>query len=332
MTSSRKLLELHIHRIELPTPFPVGPVNAYLVGEIDTRGRGGGEAALVDCGVKSSRSRAALAEGLGRLGGALGSVGSVLITHPHDDHAGAAPGLSQEADLTIRYHPDGEGRRARNRGPFGEALRRYGAPARLREQIAMMSRMGERFGDPLEAAPRRSLLREGDRVALAGLDLEVMHTPGHDPAHLCFLARDQGVLFCGDLLLPDITPNPLPHFDANAPRGRQPSLALFRRSLRRMADLGPLLGLGGHGPPMEDTAAVAAHSLDAIARRSDQVLALAAAHPGSSLFALAGLLFGQESELGQVLAFTEILAHCDDLEDRGLLQVDHDAGVVVGVV
>lgn len=325
MTSTLPLPGLPIRRIPLPTPFPVGPVNAYLVGE------GEGDAALVDCGVRSSRSRAALEAGLSASGRLLGSLDSVLITHPHDDHAGAAPGLSRDAELRIRYHPDGEGRRERNRAPFGEILRRYGAPDRLREQIALMSRLGERFGEPLESAPHRAPVQDGDRLMVAGMELEAIHTPGHDPAHLCFLARDQGVVFCGDLLLPDITPNPLPHFDPRAPRGRQPSLALFRRSLRRMVDLGPLVGLGGHGPPMEDTAAVAARSIEAIARRSDRVLELSARHPGSSLFELAGRLFGEESELGQVLAFSEILAHSDDLEDRGLLRVDHDAGVVVGV-
>mgnify|MGYP000166842969 CR=1 FL=1 len=44
----------------------------------------------------------------------------------------------------------------------------------------------------------------------------------------------------GDLLLPDITPNPLPHFDADAPRGRHSSLALFLASLDRVEALGSL--------------------------------------------------------------------------------------------
>lgn len=42
------------------------------------------------------------------------------------------------------------------------------------------------------------LIREGDRLSLAGLDIEVLHTPGHTPGSVCFRIGDD--LFSGDTL------------------------------------------------------------------------------------------------------------------------------------
>ena len=37
-------------------------------------------------------------------------------------------------------------------------------------------------------------------MSLAGLEIDVLHTPGHTPGHCCFLLPDEGVLFSGDQL------------------------------------------------------------------------------------------------------------------------------------
>ena len=43
-------------------------------------------------------------------------------------------------------------------------------------------------------------LRHGAILTLAGLDIEIIHTPGHPPGHCCFLVREEGLIFGGDLL------------------------------------------------------------------------------------------------------------------------------------
>jgi glyoxylase-like metal-dependent hydrolase (beta-lactamase superfamily II) len=44
-------------------------------------------------------------------------------------------------------------------------------------------------------------LRDGEQVSLGGKDLEVIHTPGEAPDHICLLDRADRLLFCGDILL-----------------------------------------------------------------------------------------------------------------------------------
>jgi hydroxyacylglutathione hydrolase len=43
-------------------------------------------------------------------------------------------------------------------------------------------------------------LNHGQNLTIAGLDIEVIQTPGHTPGHCCFLLKSEGVLFSGDQL------------------------------------------------------------------------------------------------------------------------------------
>lgn len=48
------------------------------------------------------------------------------------------------------------------------------------------------------------LVDDGDIIDLGGRKIEVLHTPGHAPGHLCFWEKERGYLFTGDLVYKDI--------------------------------------------------------------------------------------------------------------------------------
>ena len=48
------------------------------------------------------------------------------------------------------------------------------------------------------------MLEDGDIIDLGGRRLEVLHTPGHSPGHMCFFERERGYLFTGDLVYKDV--------------------------------------------------------------------------------------------------------------------------------
>lgn len=57
------------------------------------------------------------------------------------------------------------------------------------------------FGLPVTSPPADQLVREGDAIRVAGLELEVVDVPGHSPGHVVFLYRaPQCLLFGGDVL------------------------------------------------------------------------------------------------------------------------------------
>ena len=138
---------------------PLYLTGAYLVG-----------GALLDCGPPATAP-----ELLRALEGRR--VDSLLVTHHHEDHMGAAALLGERRGLVPRIHAAGV---ARLEGGFPqEAYRRlaWGRPPRVRAQA---------LGPEERAGP---------------FGFEVVPTPGHSPDHVCFFERERGWLFTGDLFL-----------------------------------------------------------------------------------------------------------------------------------
>lgn len=126
-------------------------------------------------------------------------------------------------------------------------------------------------GSTVRGAGHGQPWRDGERLEVAGLVLEVLVTPGHTPDSVCFLLPD-GVLLSGDTVLGrGTTVVPWPEGDLGA----------YLESLDRLIDLaqtGRVQRIApGHGPvidaPLQHLTALRRHRLD----RLDQVRAALAA-------------------------------------------------------
>lgn len=112
---------------------------------------------------------------------------AALVTHGHIDHVGGIDGIAgptvtaylHPADLTMARHP-------------GEQLRALLGPNAASQFI-------DGLGSEVVSTPFVELA-DGDELGLAGVDLEVLFTPGHSPGHCCFHLASEGVLFSGDQL------------------------------------------------------------------------------------------------------------------------------------
>ena len=71
------------------------------------------------------------------------------------------------------------------------------------------------------------VLKDGDMIDLGGRGVQVLHTPGHSPGHMCFFDQDRGDLFTGDLVYKDTLFAYYPSTDPEA----------YLRSLERVANL-----------------------------------------------------------------------------------------------
>jgi len=107
---------------------------------------------------------------------------AVLVTHGHIDHVGGIDGV---ASPTVRayLHPD-DVNMARHPRLQLEAL--LGSAVPLGEEELVTTDFVS--------------ISDGERLALAGVDVDVLFTPGHTPGHCCFHVPDEGVLFSGDQL------------------------------------------------------------------------------------------------------------------------------------
>ena len=55
-------------------------------------------------------------------------------------------------------------------------------------------------GNPFSTAPADFLVEEGDIIELAGIKLQVLHTPGHTPGGMSLYCPEEDIVFSGDAL------------------------------------------------------------------------------------------------------------------------------------
>src|ERR1043166_116306 len=116
------------------------------------------------------------------------------------------------------------------------------------------------------------VLDEGDTVDGTEFRLEVLHTPGHAPNHLCFLLDEERALFTGDHVLNGTTTV------VNPERGGDmveylASLDRLRK-IKRVARICP-----GHGDVIDDPAAVLDEYVAHRKQRERQIMRLLAKGP-----------------------------------------------------
>jgi hydroxyacylglutathione hydrolase len=147
--------------------FTVGPVaeNCFIA-----RRDGADRALIVDPGDEHERILEAV-EGLGV------TVDAILVTHCHFDHIGAVAPVAETTGAPV-YCPEIE------------------VPV-LADIMSYVPWPG--FG-PYESYDADETVAGGERLALAGLDIEVLFTPGHSPGHVTYAIPDQGALFSGDVV------------------------------------------------------------------------------------------------------------------------------------
>jgi glyoxylase-like metal-dependent hydrolase (beta-lactamase superfamily II) len=119
---------------------------------------------------------------------------TVINTHTHLDHLGSN---SQFTDIFIFDHM-----RSRN-------LSRQGATKdavmwELHNEKVVTPPWPAGYDPAKVALPPFQVsrwLRHGDHIEVGGIRLEVLHTPGEAPDHICLLDHTHRILFCGDILL-----------------------------------------------------------------------------------------------------------------------------------
>jgi glyoxylase-like metal-dependent hydrolase (beta-lactamase superfamily II) len=123
---------------------------------------------MVDPGDEADRLLAAIEEvGVG--------LDAILLTHTHFDHVGAVAPVARATGAPV-YCPQLE-------VPVLADIMRF-VP-------------WEGFG-PYESYDADETVSGGERLELAGLDIEVIFTPGHSPGHVTYAIDD--ALFSGDVL------------------------------------------------------------------------------------------------------------------------------------
>jgi hydroxyacylglutathione hydrolase len=147
--------------------FSVGPIqeNCFLF-----RRDGSDRALIVDPGEEADRLLGAIDE--------LGvTLDAILLTHTHFDHVGAVAPIAKATGAEV-WVPEIE-------KPVLADINSY-VP-------------WPEFG-PFESWDAEHTLNGGEKLELAGFEIDVLFTPGHSPGHVTFHIPDEAAIFSGDVL------------------------------------------------------------------------------------------------------------------------------------
>jgi glyoxylase-like metal-dependent hydrolase (beta-lactamase superfamily II) len=147
--------------------FTVGPLaeNAYIF-----RRDGSPNAVMVDPGEEAPKLLGAL-ETLGL------ELDAILLTHTHFDHIGAVAEVARATGAEV-WVPEIE------KPVLADPMRFFPFPGL----------------EPIEGWEAENTIRGGETLQLAGLDIEVLFTPGHSPGHVTFSIPEALAVFSGDVL------------------------------------------------------------------------------------------------------------------------------------
>jgi glyoxylase-like metal-dependent hydrolase (beta-lactamase superfamily II) len=147
--------------------FTVGPFmeNSYLV-----RREGSDRALFVDPGDEAPKL-------LGAIEALRLQLDAILLTHTHIDHIGAVAPVAKATGAEV-WVPEIE------RGVLADINRYVPFPD-----------LG-----PFESWEAENTLAGGERLELAGFEIDVIFTPGHSPGHVTYSIADEEAAFSGDVL------------------------------------------------------------------------------------------------------------------------------------
>lgn len=191
------MTRIEIKRVEVPTPFTVGPVNIFIVK--------GDALVLVDTGPITRPGFEILKSALARIGARLRHVDAILLTHAHIDHFGMGSVLLDRANAVVCGHREDQALIAdypsahiRSIKSAGEYSKRHGFPPELFRRIQSMYTSSLECARPLEASRP---VADGDRLEFGNVQIRVFHTPGHTSGSVCYYEKKSRTLFSGDSVL-----------------------------------------------------------------------------------------------------------------------------------
>ena len=307
--------------IRIPVPLPGSPLkytNSYLIR--------GPRNLLIDTGFHRPECRLLLRAALDEMGVSLAET-DYFITHHHSDHVGLAAELAGETGIIyigrvelswLRSYQKSSEDHPGSWERFDQRFAREGFPKE--ELIRLWEQNPARIYAPPQGGPYVPV-EDGQVLQYGGYRLICRSMPGHTPGHMCLHLPERKLMFLGDHVLFDITPNII------AWPGVENALGDYCESLRILQQYDIQTPLPGHreaGMPLQERiTALLLHHQTRLAE-AEQIVR---EQPGLTAYELAGKMTWKirsrswaEFPLAQKwFAVGEAMAHVDELLARGAL-------------
>lgn len=190
-----------IYRIFVPLPQnPLKNLNSYVI-------KGKERNLIIDTGFNREECLEALLEGLKELEIDMSKT-DIFLTHLHSDHTGLVNKIVHENSKIYIGKIDYEYLSSNFKGDNWSQIEKRFEEEGFPKEIALELRktnQARRFAP--EKLFNAVVLEDKDVIKIDDLELESILTPGHTPGHMCLYIRNEKILFSGDHILFDITPN-----------------------------------------------------------------------------------------------------------------------------
>lgn len=308
-------------RVSLPTPFQVGPVNAYIAGRT-----------IVDPGPDSEEAWSKLLTALEARSLVPDDIEQVLITHPHPDHFGLAHRFHETgarviaSDTATPILEDFTGRLDYEQTYFVDFFEQCGMAS---DTATTVTELPAAFLNYASSVTVDHPVASGDEFIVDDRPITVDTVEGHAVGEILFAFETDGErrAIIGDNVLAEITPNPFLQ-PPQQPGGERPRvLPRYNDSLDELATQGYDRFLPGHRDEIENPN----ERIDAIRteheQRTQAVFDLLDG-PTTPVDVMEGL-FGELPVTEQFSGMSEAVGHLDVLEDREEVERSESGGVIV---
>jgi len=313
MTDNRKLVEQRteqIFQIKIPLPFPLRWVNAYVVNGVDS-------CTVIDPGIHTSEAIACWHEALKQLSIKFSDIEQIVLTHHHPDHYGLAGWMQQETGAKVWMSEAGKrqvdylwGANRRGTMELHTLFMLHGMESQVGDSLVEHM---EAFIEMVSPQPEVSIIQNNVPFLIGDQYYQPIHTPGHAYGHLVFYHEERSTIFCGDHVLPQITPNVglLPGVDDNP-------LQSFLASLKKVAELYVTNAYPGHREPFTGFTERCHEIITHHHNRLDRLLGML--DEPRTAYELCSNFFGTKLSIHQLrFAMAETLAHLAYLRETGKL-------------
>ncbi len=305
-----------------PTPYPVGPVNVYLIEDDPLT--------LFDAGPDYGPALSALDAALAEPGYCIEDLERIVLSHEHPDHWSAAQCLVQRSGAELcalarlaRWLADYPASVVRDDRYADDLLAAHGLVRSPRSP-------GIYSGDELDAGqPVVTLpLHAGDILEFARRRLQVLHRPGHSRAEVVLHDDADGIMLGADHLLAwPSTPMLSTPLDGSAMPWRPRALAEYFASLRATEAMDISLILPGHGDAIREHGGVIGERLRQYEARIERVRSEVGSETISAI-ELARRTRGHFTESVAFFVLCETLGYLDALLDAGEVVETENGGLV----
>lgn len=311
-----------VFRLEIPTPFNVGPVNVYLLQ--------GEKLTLVDVGPLTEQAWQALTTGLNSIGYSVEDIEQLLLTHHHVDHCGLLEKVRQASGATTLAHPQAapyvqldEDFMVFHDRFFTELYKEAGVPEEQMIIIMKFHQLMTTFSEPTQID---ELLKHEQTVPHLS-EWQVLYTPGHSQSHLSLYREKDRVMIGGDHIIKHISSNAFIEPPRDRSSQRPLTLVQYRTALQMCADMDIEVVLSGHGEPVMNHRELVMARLQKNWERTGTLRRLLA-NGEKSAYELTALLFPTLYEKELPLTLSETLGHIDLLTILHQVEVREREGVL----